>query len=767
MGRTAEQDAVVGSDKACFAVRASAGSGKTSVLVDRYIRNVVEMGYSPDEIVTVTFTRKAAAEMKSRIVLRLRELHKYDDAQLAETGPIQTLHSFCERLLRENAIEALVDPAFKVLEGPKATSLTESAVRTALLAAKDENEYASALVDKLSGKGTFFAPASAHGHLRQSVTDCMGKLRGTGHDRSSIASLYANPELALDYWAHSLAQEFPEEVSQTIRAGGDWGQAVAAQLKELGAKAPSWIKSQSGSVDLECARDTVGLVWLALTAWDSLEFEMTRLQEFDFALLEHKAVNLLTESAVARDRVQNTVKALLIDEAQDLNPAQYKLIGSINAKSEMLVGDPQQSIYGFRFADRELFIERCNSVDTYYLSRNHRSRDGILHFVDAVFAPQWGSEHSSMVASVFDPNDPFKEKPDPHFEGVELWPVPPRDLDSVALGIKQLIDEGTSAESITVLTRTSKYINQLSPKLTQVGVPNRSVGASERFYTRLEVRDLANALEALTDPREDFSLLALLRSPFVNLSLDAVVWLAANSPVVDALDKPNPFGAEDSLALTALKCWFEKGRRIVDRVPAWETISFLFSETPYLEQLAKRPSSEQALANVRKLLALAADEPELNARDFAQRVREIQFLRHNEGEAAVLDEGVAAVTLMNIHKSKGLEFHTVILPETYVKLDPRKLDVAYNATNGLVVSAFEKRTSSYYSWLLEKEAAKVRQEELRVLYVAMTRAKERLCAVVSETGGHSNPAEILALRSGYPKSVPPSLMVRQLRSGPE
>lgn len=767
MRRTVEQEAVIVTVASKFAVKAAAGSGKTSVLVERYIRHVTELGHTPEELVTVTFTRKAAAEMKARIVAELRKLGRYEDAQLAETGPIQTLHSFCERVLRENSVEALLDPNFEVLEGHKSVSLVETAVRTALLAARDENEHAAALVDRLSGRGAAQASASAHGQLRVLVANCLHKLRGTGLPREWLSETYATPESTLGFWFASVLSEFPETVGHGLLPDSDWGSELSKRLREGGVRVPHWAKGQSLASDLAAAKDSVGLMWLVLTAWDWLESEMLRVQELDFPLLESKAVRLLSESPVVKKRIMSSIKALLVDEAQDLNPMQYKLINSIQASGEMLVGDPQQSIYGFRYADRELFVERCLQVETYQLSRNHRSDLGILHFVDSVFAPQWGSEHTSMVPSLVDPDDPFGSLLLPHYQGVELWPVPQRDFGTTAALIKQLVDEGVEPSKIAVLTRTSAAINQLTPKLTTLGVPNRSVGASEKFYTRLEVRDLANALEALCDPRGDFALLALLRSPFVGLSFDAVVWLAAHTPVLVGIADDTRLSNEDKAKLETFRVWFERGRRIADRVPAWETISYLLSNTGYLEELAKRPSADQALANVRKLLALAADEPESNAREFAQRIREIQFLRHGEGEAPVLDESEEAVTLMTIHKSKGLEFDVVVLPDTYYKLSPQKGQVAFDAPKGVMVTGLDKPLSAYYSWLADKEVEQGREEELRVLYVAMTRAKTRLCLVVSEQGGHANAAEIIALRTGYPKSTLPGLKVRRLSESPE
>ena len=483
-------------------------------------------------------------------------------------------------------------------------------------------------------------------------------------------------------------------------------------------------------------------------------------------LLESKAIRLIETSDVARERIRNQCQAVLVDEAQDLNPLQYRLVDSIKAAAEMMVGDPQQSIYGFRFADRGLFMDRCSTVETFELSVNHRSVPGILRFVDEVFAPIWGDEHSSMSPVIVSDDDPFGPTGRPDCDGVELWPLEAKDTASVALLIHQMVKEGEKPSDIAVLARSNSTVNLIAEKLGQLGVPHRSVGASERFYTRLEVRDLSNAFEALCDPYEDFPLLALLHSPFVGLSIDATVWLASQSPVIEALDRELPFGEGDLEKLENFKSWFEHARANADRVPAWETMAFLLRETPFLVETAKSLNAFQTLANVRKLFTMATAEPELNARDFANRVREVQFLRHREGDAPVLDQEDEAVTLMTIHRAKGLEFEVVVLPETHPKLTPRRKEVASDPPRGLIVTNLRKPSSAFHRWLSEAEAERGREEELRVLYVGMTRARRKLCVVVSQEGGHESAASLVALRAGMPKSVLPGVKVRRLGEGP-
>ena len=121
---------------------------------------------------------------------------------------------------------------------------------------------------------------------------------------------------------------------------------------------------------------------------------------------------------------------------------------------------------------------------------------------------------------------------------------------------------------------------------------------------------------------------------------------------------------------------------------------------------------------------------------------------------------------MTVHKSKGLEFDVVILPETHSRLTRRRSDIAIDATRGLLVTGMRKPVSAFFYWLSDQQLAKDREEELRVLYVGMTRARKRLCVVVNEEGGHDSAASILALRSGMPKNVLPGIKVRRLIDNP-
>lgn len=300
--------------------------------------------------------------------------------------------------------------------------------------------------------------------------------------------------------------------------------------------------------------------------------------------------------------------------------------------------------------------------------------------------------------------------------------------------------------------------------LKGAGIPARVAGGSERFYTRLEVRDLANALRALTDPYDDFSLLACLRSPMVGLSIDSVMLLGLEPGVVERLESFVPPVSADGERISEFLAWYTPLRAIADRLSAWEVLSELFAKSPLLSALARREQADQLLANVRKLLSLAVAEPELGPFEFAERIREIQDLRHKEGDAPADEENADVVTIMTIHKSKGLEFPVVVLPQTDKRLANAPGDLLVEPRLGLIATKYGRFPSLIYKYLADRKRGRDEAEELRVLYVALTRAQQRLCICLYPPKRDRTVSKIISEAVGSPP--PPGIRVRDSQNCP-
>lgn len=757
-----EQRAVIDSNTHQFTVKAAAGSGKTSVLVQKYV-GWVEAGLAPDSIATLTYTRKAAAEMKTRIICLLRARGMLTEARAAEGAPIQTIHGFCERILREHAVEAQVDPEFGVTDDAEAQIRREQAIAFAIIRAWDESEWASKFLRSYAGEGTYKVSASRHGKLREAVDPVMSALRSSYCALPEIRKNYETPESAIRTWAAHAFAKFPESVVSDLNQNlpPQWGALLTERIQALGEKPPRWLRNQTAESDYVTAADSCGLMWLVCTAWEYLEDSMDRDQEFDFSLLERKTIELLDNSEETRGRLRDQIKALLIDEGQDLNPLQYSIIDKLSPQQNMMVGDPQQSIYGFRFSEPRLFTERASTGETYSLSRNFRSSPGILSFVDEVFSSIWNQDYVKMAPPI-ESDDPFGPTEKPPYDGVELWPMKKGSSSEVAEGINQLVGEGVAFGDIAVLCRGTKSVQKFASRFRAARLPHKIVGSTSRFYAKLEIKDVANTFAALSNPYDDFALLACLHGPFCGVSLDCVAFLAANSPVCERMSLPGPWGQGTQNKLDQFHEWFAKARHLVDRTPAWETMAFIFKESPFLQNVSRAPDALQSLANIRKLLTLASKQSGSTARAFAEWIKDIEFLEHREDEAPVYEGTDHLVTISTIHAAKGLEYPVVVLPDTHRELRGIPRPIAMDPLRGLVVAGLRSSKSRFYEWLKELKSEMDFAEELRVEYVAMTRAKERLCVAVDPEAKKNTMAAIAAKLSGFPDKTHLGVKVRNL-----
>ncbi len=768
---TDEQRAIIDSDEPHLFVTAAAGSGKTRVLVERFLRLVRE-GKRPDQILTITFTRKAAAQMKRRIVDALMEEGLNVQAQIAETGPIQTIHGFCERILRENSICAGLDPQFDILDERERGVIQSRCISEALATPFDSEEeddtLVADLIEALAGRrgSARREYESPHAVLLRAINDILSKVRGTKVTVQDLQRMSGSPEAILDDWNRQILSVVPNDVIAIMSPSGPIRQRLEDAYKAAKVSKPRWLKPGDDDGD-GAARHTAALLRIAARAWTRLEHEMKRIHRLDFILLERLAVELVEERASVRERLAKQFPVVFVDEAQDLNPLQYRLLEALMPAHRMLVGDVQQSIYGFRQADIDLFRAHpgAHNIEPTKLTKNHRSNDGILTFVDDLFRNVWAYRYTPMgpYANV----EFLAGAPKPPVDGVEAWPLETEDKAAVAKMIQELVLERGSAREVCILVRKTSAGIELMQRLSHLRVPARMVGGTDQYYTRMEVRDVANALRAITNPYDDFALLATLRSPFVGISLDAFVLLGNQTEAGTSVFERIPgteLPAADREKLESFLVWFDPIRRYADRLAAWEAISELYAKSPFLENLGRRSNHARLIANARKLLSLAAAVPETGPAEFAEQVRETQRLKHGEGEAPIEDEDTDAVTIMTIHKAKGLEYDVVIVPDTFAKTRRTSWnEVFVDPRIPMIATRFPGGKSIHAEFLADRHADRDTEEEWRVLYVALTRAKKHLCVVVDPRGRPDTYAGALTRAIRLKVDDPPAgLMIRTI-----
>ncbi len=759
---TDQQHKVVHSQERTLLVRAAAGAGKTRVLTERYLKHVLQDRLAPEQILAITFTRKAAAEMKRRIVARLIENGRYLDAQAAETGPIQTIHGFCERVLREHALEAALDPAFEILsESDQGFWLAEA--RQTVLSHPPDHAGVRALITQIAGKSAFGKSDVEHSYLIELIKNCLDVMRSSGYSRHFWVQRHNDASALLSAWRNALVDSISDQAREYFSppvGEQSWSEALTSAYTKAGIKKgdfPAWIKAMDD--DEPSADLAVGLVLLCGAIWQEFDAILHERQCLDFNELERRTVVLIEENESVRLRLRNQFPIVLIDEAQDLNPVQYRLLAALDPDNSVFVGDAQQSIYGFRQADYSLFHAQAERSAVEDLARNFRSDPGILRFVDRVFGRIWEGQYRPMQPprTMLD----FGEMANDACDGVEIWKIKDGNANSVANGIRELVLEGCLAQDIAVLTRTSSYAQSLHAALNKIEIPSVLVGGTDRFFTRIEVRDVANALRALSNPQDDFAMLAMLHSPIVGLSLDAIVLLAHERPVVTALETWKPTLEADVEPLMRFKSWWPRLSAIGRRAPAYRVLAELFSLSGYWERLVRKSDGEQALANVRKLLRLASEKPEMDAAAFAHRAQAIRQLAYREGDAPTAREDTQAVTIMNIHKAKGLEFPIVVVPQTH-KGARAMQDFESDGRNGWLSVKLAPGDRAFHRYLSERRKRDEEAEELRVLYVALTRAEKRLCVAAHPKANARTPSQRLAHALDWTEGEIPGVFVREI-----
>lgn len=763
---TPEQRGVIESPDRSVIVTAAAGAGKTAVLVSRYLKHV-EDGLEPGQILTITFTKKAAAEMKQRIVAKLRDQGRLDAAQAAETGPIQTIHSFCERLLRENALEAGVDPRFDIASEAESAAILERAIRDAITVPAEEAPEADRIISFLAGQRKYGAGTSPYSMIEWAVREILERLRGSGYGLAEIEARCCDPATLECAFEQEILTSLPLPVSTFVRrsTGASLGERIREGYREWGQKAPRWAAAKySEEGNRQALEHTAGLFQLVAAVWSTVEREMDREQKLDFTALEQRALALIEGSTATRERVGRQYRVVMLDEAQDVNPIQHQILQAMQIESELIVGDLQQSIYGFRLADPKIFKDILENADPKQLSINKRSEPGVLRFVDLIFGSIF--ENYTPMTPPPSPVD-LEDTSLPAYPGIELWLQERLAISETARLTQQMYEEHKPAlKDVAILVRHAKYAQQMHIALRSLGIPSRIAGGSEKFYARLEIRDLANTLRALANPYDDFAMLAMLHSPVVGLSLDAVSLLALQSPVIESLSGFESPVEEDLPRLARFLEWFMPLRAFADRMSAWEALSEFFAVSDYLAAVGRGPNPRQVLANIRKLLRLAAQEHELGPLEYAERIRDIQRLAHREGDAPAEDERADLITIMTIHKAKGLEWPVVIVPEMHHSIGRRFREVEADARLGLAATQFGTAASLYHSWLEDRRCRREAEEEMRLLYVAFTRAKSRLCVVAHASAKADSPAKRIASIAGVKKARPAGFEYREPETAP-
>jgi ATP-dependent helicase/nuclease subunit A len=755
MNLNPEQRAAVDARGLVF-VSAGAGTGKTRVLVERFARAVCDEGVDVESILVITYTEKAAGELRSRIRAGLVERGRPDLARALDGAWISTIHGFCHRLLRSHPFAAGVDPRFRVLDDSQGRVLRGEAFESALteFCADDDSERLRLL-----------AVYGADG-LRRMLTGVYETLRSAGR------------ELTLELGDRRSLQECLEEFREAARCLGEDvplddnprpDQLLdLSDLRRRGERAASYEEArksvEQAALDELAAADRE-LLQVLLTAFAAAYQDVKdRESALDFEDLQLRARDLLRDDAAVREREQLRFRAIMVDEFQDTNRLQCELIDLIAGEashggaSRFFVGDEFQSIYGFRHADVQVFRERRAEAGegVLPLTMNYRSRPEVLAVVNHLFGGDFGDEFQPLAAS--------GEFPDPVFgPPVELLVTDKSsyaetsvhwrrgEARAIARRIRELIDAGDATPGeIVLLFAAGTDAEWYEEELRALGVATFR-GTGRGYFGQQQVVDLLSYLRLLRNRYDDEALVSVLASPFVGISNDALVLLrraAPRRPLFVALERelPDTLPERDVQLLRAFRQRYDRLTAAASRLSLERLCDRIMLEHDYDLAVLAQWDGRRRYANLRKLARLARSYEELRGPDvegFVRFVRDQEAVGARELEAVAEEEGSDAVRLLTIHAAKGLEFKVVVVADAGRDKAPPASDEILALSDGRfgfrVADPLTSERRGVYAYEEVKEARKAeeRAERLRLYYVAMTRAIDRLIVSGSIDSGRT------------------------------
>jgi len=761
-----QQRAAIDARGAVF-VAAGAGTGKTAVLVERFVEAVVDGGLDVQSLLVITYTERAAGELRARIRSRLLECERPDLALELDGAWVSTIHGFCRRLLGAYPLQAGIDPGFRVLDEPQALVLQAEAFAEAL-----EGFCAVDDPDRWQLLATYGATG-----LRQMLVQVFATLRSAGRELALEAAAPASLDEPLD-----TLREAAQCLIDDTRATEAQGAAAAAaldlvqttalperllvldELRPKGPRAASFGEARdavvAAALESLAARDRELLEDLLRAFGVAYQAAKDRESALDFEDLQLRARDLLRSDETIRERERQRFRSIMVDEFQDTNRLQTELLDLLFDASDgelFVVGDEFQSIYGFRHADVSVFRERREAAGAVLpLTRNYRSRPEVLAAVNELFGAEFGSDFrplesadergSSALRTAFELL--VTDKGAAGEAGVH-WRR--SEARHVARRVRELVDAGDATPGeIVLLFAAGTDAEWFEEELRAVGLPTYRA-AGRNYFGQQQVSDLLAYLRLLLNRYDDEALLTVLASPFVGVSNDTLVLIRADAqrqPIFRGLERslPSDLTDQDRRLVLAFKQRYDRLLALAAHAPLELLCERIVSEHDYDLAILAREDGRRRYANLRKLARLARSYEELRGADLEGFVRFVagqEAVGARESDAVSEEEGAGAVRLLTIHAAKGLEFRVVVVADAGRARPPTSDILALSDGRfGFKVAhpATGRRlgTTSYHDIKEEREAAE-RAERLRLYYVAMTRAMERLIVSGSVGAGGDAP----------------------------
>lgn len=741
-----------------IALHAGAGSGKTRVLTRRFIRLLKEdRSCSVDNIVAITFTEKAALEMKERIRAiveenirsaetsedRLRWKQVKDDLPSAS---ISTFHSFCDSIIRENYYLLGLDPDYSIIEEVDRRLILKELSEDAINSVLEKNEENGASEKLLKLYGTSFVTG---GKLASAIQNLCIKIKEGAYDFEYVRK------------------------------------ATEGNIEKATCNIDGSIQLDEDTMD--AVKSTQLLVLDMAQSLEEAYGERKRKKGLlDFNDLELYALRIL-ENPDIREKYRERYRYFLVDEFQDTNELQksilYRLVqeedgSTISSRKLFIVGDHKQAIYGFRGTDYKIFRKVSEDIsrngDIKKLSTCYRSFPKVVNTINQLF---------SKLLSPYEPLkvSPDKEKADgPEAELItfthhkepdaadNIWnknkgilkkgeneeeikeflrsvntegtPDDGEDMlgNILSARIRKLKAQGFEYRDIAVLLRSRTNLAAYENAFKRNGIPYCVMGG-RGFFDKQEVEDILNTYEMVFFPENLVSVAAALRSPIFGISDDCLYQVFRR--LKESHDLPGSLRKVAEEADKNCACDLNRAAGLIENLmgvcglySAGDFLRLMIKSLSYKEILLTQSQGFQKYRNIEKLISIADkfDEKDMyHSREFIDYIRELSQDKSSSGEAYLDTEDSDAVKILTIHASKGLEFRAVLIPGIDGSLTSQSMkmmdDIVFDPKYGIVAGGKgDGLLNPAYRFIQDDQKQKTIEEGKRLLYVAATRAIEYL-----------------------------------------
>ena len=804
-------------------VAAGAGSGKTTVLVERILR-FVENGGDITRILALTFTNAAASDMKDKLDKAISGLasehpenrHLREQLSLLPQAQISTIHSFCLELLRSNYYRLGINAGFRIGAENDIDILAADTLAACIEEAyEDETSGIKLLADCYGGKNDDSAlPKLAldlykfclsrpdpfqwlneacsvfsvnnlhdlpygpkyHGLIRESM-ERIADILALAEEMFSVSPAPVAPrwleivrreicqldralaadtldellrglyELDIQKLTGSISSKYADaEALREAKACANDAAKQTGKLKEKYCAAPPEIQL----ADINALAEPMSALYRLIEGFHRrFREEKQRHGWVDFSDMEHYALELLRDDEVSRQQ-SRLYDEILVDEYQDINEVQEAILQRLACGNNLfVVGDVKQSIYRFRLAEPQLFLEKYDAYGNadggrrIDLNKNYRSEKPVIDAVNYIFRLLMKKKTAELdydEAAQLN-TDKAEEKYPPEFYLLDTvnsgLSAAEAEAELMARRIQELHAEGYAYGDMAILLRNLKRRSDIIiSRLAQHGIP--AAGESSGFLDSSEVGLILSALRAIDQPRQDIPLAAVLRSPLGNFDPDelvAVRFADKEGNMYQALKAKA--AEEDPLAekcrgfLYRLANW----RRLAGERGVAELLLALYRENGYYQMVGAMSGGGRRQADLQLLLREAYDYEQKDYAGlfrFIHRIDKIIGQELKSSSPQLADER-DCVHITTIHKSKGLEFPVVFVAGLAGKFNFRDESdsLIWDRQAGLGPQICIRQERRRIDTLCHKEvSAHKRQmslaEEMRIYYVALTRAKERL-----------------------------------------